>query len=98
MSNVTVPNTSSHSGHSFLQGKCLVSLLSLASAVLQPLWQLIGSKALLTRASLGGWGTFFGALFWVCTVRDNRLLALETQMQPTFHVSWQTKAQQHVSC
>lgn len=67
-----------------------------ASAVLKPLWQLIGSKALLTWASLGvGWVC---ALFWVCLVGDNRLLALETQRQPTFHVSWQTKAQQHVSC
>lgn len=79
------PGTQLHGGHSFLQGKCPDSLLSLASAVLKPLWQLIRSKALLTCASLGD-EEVFGALFWICIVRDNRLLALETNTNAT-HLS-----------
>ena len=56
--------------------------------VLKPLWQLIGSQTLLTCASLGGGGGV-ALFFLVCIDGDNRLLALETQMQRTFHVSWQ---------
>lgn len=53
-----------------------------ASAVLEPLWQLIGSKALLTCASLGV--RWVCALFWIWVVGDNRLLALKHKCNPPF--------------
>lgn len=95
--NVTVPpNISSHNGHQFLQGRRLVSLLQFASARSEAFvaanW-ISSSIDMCIRRYLG----FLGCFFLVCRDGDNRLLALETQIQPTFHVSWQTKAKQHVS-